>query len=627
MATTPPNPSEDRLDSTLRWRAVGLSLGMVTVFSLLGWRLVNLHLGQGDRFQKAVPETPPREVVVPATRGAILDRTGEVLVTDRRSFAVVIDRNRLRDLRLALRIMGKELGKKEDVIDRYYPREEIREYSVQRCLRLLAPRLGMSVDGLREKVGKAPRGEVVVAKDLDERTAGALKDLVKEQSLPGVEVRDSMRRLPLFPDLAVHVIGFTDSGNVGMAGVEKSLESVLRGEPGRQWYEREPDGDEVLSVSRPVEPARPGRSVRLTLDLAVQRLVEAELDAVGDAKDEVYYPRLGAKGVSVILMDPSTHAIVALANRPHHRLDALDQITANRAVSETYEPGSTFKLGAFLGALDSRLVGLATPLHLHGGSYVKGPIKITDKPVLHEATVMSAFAQSSNIAAYKIAAQLGAARFHGYLEALGFGRRTGVELPNEASGMLKPPARWGALSLSSISKGYEVTVTPLQLVNAYCAVVNNGVMRPPRLVDAVLDENDRVVEERPLSPGIRICSPTAARQIRTAMQEVVKKGTARKAAIPGYLVAGKTGTAEKWVASKRTHDKTKNFVSFAGYVESAAGPELVGVVVIDDPAVSSELEYGGHLAAPLFRRIAGKVLALRGVPPNPEWMPTLAGER
>jgi cell division protein FtsI/penicillin-binding protein 2 len=143
----------------------------------------------------------------------------------------------------------------------------------------------------------------------------------------------------------------------------------------------------------------------------------------------------------------------------------------------------------------------------------------------------------------------------------------------------------------------------------------------------VLDENGQVVEERPPGKGTRVCSPTAARQLRTAMEEVVKKGTAKKAAIPGFLVGGKTGTAQKYVPARKAYAENAYVVSFVGYVESAAGPELVGVVVIDDADVPSNLEYGGHLAAPLFRRIAGKVLALRGIEPNPEWMPAPAGDR
>lgn len=626
MSPTSPSP-DSLLEGTLRLRAVSLSLALATVFSLLGWRLVNLHVGQADTFQEAARETLFREVALPATRGAILDSRGEVLAVDRRSYSVVVDRNVLRDINLARVTVAAELGKKAADIPRHFTEEETRQRSVQRCLRLLAPQLGMSLAALQSEIGDEPRGEVVVKKDLGDEEAQSVKDFVEAQALPGILVRESLRRLHPFPDQAVHVLGYTNNDNVGVDGIEKSLDSILRGTAGRQWFERDPRGGESPSTTRPVQPPQAGRSLRLTLDLQVQRLLEAELDAVGDDPAEVYVPALRAKGVTVILMDPATNSIVALANRPHHNLNDLSTITPNRAVSETFEPGSTFKIGAYIGALDSQLVGLATPLNLHGGYYQKGEIRIRDDHPVDGATVLTAFSHSSNIAAYKLASQLGAARYHGYLRTLGFGERTGADLTNEATGMLRPLNKWGALSLRSLSFGYEVNVTPLQLLNAFSAVINGGVLRTPRLVEAVLDETGAVVEERPPVERGRVCSEAAARQLRTAMYEVIKKGTAKKAALPGFLVGGKTGTAEKYSPARKCYVDGSYVVSFVGFVESTAGPELMGVVVIDDAEVAREVEYGGHLAAPLFRRIVGKVLALRDIQPNPAWMPGIAGER
>lgn len=625
-----PSPSsapETGLDSTLRFRGVCLSLGLATAFSLLGWRLVNLHVGQGDQFQQAVRPPAPREVELPATRGTLFDHRGEVLALDRRSFTVVVDRNVLRDFNLALRAVGAELRKKPKEVLRYYTEEQIRQRSVQRCLGLLAPELDMSVAALHSEIGDAPRGEVVVKRDLGEEEAQSVKEFVDEHTLPGIFVRASQRRMHPFPGLAVHVIGFTNNENTGVEGIEKSMDADLRGVPGKQWFDRNPMGGEVPSTSQAVVPPQPGRSLRLTLDLEIQRLLEAELDMVGDDPDEVWVPRLKARGVTVVLMDPATNSILAMANRPHHNLDELGSITPNLAVSETFEPGSTFKLGAYVGALDSKLVGLATPLNLHGGTYDKGEIHIRDDHPVSDATVLKAFSHSSNIAAYKLASQLGAQRYFNYLVALGFGHRTGVDIPNEATGRLRHPNRWGTLSMRSLSFGYEVNVTPLQLLNAYSAVVNDGILRKPRLVEAILDHQGGVVEERPTVVVDRVCSSTTAQHLRTAMLEVVKKGTAKKAAIPGYLVGGKTGTAQKYVPARKAYAPGSFVVSFVGFAESVRGPELLGVVVVDDAEVSPELEYGGHLAAPIFRRIARKVLALRNVEPNPDWLPVMADDR
>ncbi len=600
---------------------------MVTLFSLLGWRLVNLHVGQDGTFRESVRERFVREAVLPAPRGAIFDRYGELLAADRRTYSVVVDRNLLRDVNLAKRTVSAELNIRTNEIHRHFTEEQARQRSVDRCLALLGPRLGLSPARLRRDVGDAPRGEVVVKKDLGDEEAQALKDYIDEQDLPGVFVRDAMRRLHPFPDVGVHVLGFTNNENAGVEGIEKSLDAVLRGTPGRQWFERDPGGGENPSTTRLVQPPRTGRSVRLTIDHPIQRLLEAQLDEAGNDPAEIYVPRLRARGVSVILLDPATNSIIALANRPHHTLADLSRITANIAVSETFEPGSTFKLGAYVGALDSQLVGLATPLMLHGGYYQKDAIRIKDDHPIQGATVLRAFAHSSNIAAYKLASQLGAARYDGYLRALGFGRRSGVDLPNEAPGLLRPPSAWGKLSLRSLSFGYEVSVTPLQLVNAYSAVVNGGVWRTPRLVEAILNEKGEVIEERPPGEGKRVCSATTARHLRTAMIETVQKGTAKRAAIPGFLVGGKTGTAQRYVPARRAYADGAYVVSFVGFVESAAGPELIGVVVIDDANVPRGNEYGGQLAAPLFRRICASVLAHRGVNPNPAWMPELARDR
>jgi len=617
----PSAPAEARLDGTLRFRAVCLSLGLAGVFSLLGWRLVNLHVGQGDTFRLAAREVSQREVIVPAPRGAILDHHGEVLAIDRRVYSVVVDRNLLRDLDLARRSVSAEMGIRLSEVDRHLTDEERRADSIRRCLELVAPRLGTRPGALRKLIGDGVRGEVTVARDLGDEEAWSLRRFIEEQALPGVVVREGRRRFHPLPDLGVHVIGFTNSENTGIEGVEKSMDGVLRGVPGSQWFERDPKGGEAPSKTRPTRMAEPGRSLRLTLDHRIQRLLEEELDAVGDEPGEVYVPLLKARGVSVILMDPATNSILALANRPHHRLDDRRSITPNLAVAETFEPGSTFKIGAYAGVLDRQLVGLGTPLNLHGGSYHKGLIRITDTHPVDGATVLSAFSHSSNIAAYKLAAQLGAVRYHGYLRILGFGQRTGVDLPNEATGLLRPVEKWGALSLRSLSFGYEVNVTPLQMLNAFSSVINNGVLREPRLVAAVMDETGTVIEERATVTRHDVCSPAAARQLRTAMLEVVAKGTAKQAAIPGFLVGGKTGTAKKYVPARKAYAERAYLVTFVGFVESLAGPELMGIVVVDDADVAKGMEYGGQLAAPLFRRIAGKVLALRGVVPNPEWLP------
>ncbi len=606
------------LEKCLRGRAVFLSTGMVMLFSLLGWRLVNLHVYHGGRFAEAAREASFRRAELSAMRGAILDANGEILAIDRRAYAVVVDRNLLRDPNLAMRALAAELGKNPRDIPRYFNEEEMREASVRRMVAQVAPWLAMSPEALLEKIGPGARGEVIITKELADETARKLEEFLERERIPGVIVRESYKRSYPFPDRGVHVVGFVNNENRGMDGVEKTMERVLRAEPGYQWYERDPLGGETRSTDRESKEAKPGRTIRLTLDMGVQNLVEEELSRVGQDADEVYAPKLNADGLCVILMDPATNSLLALANRPTHNLDRLTRLTPNFAVAESYEPGSTFKICSFLGVLDQRLVGLATPLYLHGGRYQKGEINIRDEHPLESAPVLTAFSYSSNIASYKLAAQLGGNRYHRYVTNLGFGERTGVALPNEASGRVRAPQQWGTLSLRSMSFGYEVNVTPLQLLNAYVALLNNGVLRRPRLVEAVLNDENEVIERREPEVIRQVCGAAAARQIKDAMLEVVKKGTAKKAAIPGYQVGGKTGTSQRYNVDRKQYVKGEYVVSFVGFVQSTRGVELAGVVVIDNPKVESHLRYGGHLAAPLFRRIAARVLEHRQAPVDPK---------
>ena len=359
-------PSSDaRQDASLCRRAVVLCFLLVVIFSLLGWRLVNLHLFQGETFREVAREERVRSVELPALRGEILDAAGEVLATDRRSFDVVIDRNLLRDLNLAIRTLAAAEGKKISDIPRYYgSEEEIREAGLARAVKLVAPRLRMTPELLRAEIGHGVRGEVIVAKDVGDEQAQLLKDLVELERIPGVFVRERFKRFYPNPERAVHILGFTNSDNSGIEGVEKSMDPVLAGHPGVLWLERDARGTETRASSRPSSPATPGHTVRLTIDIAVQNILEEELDLEGSDPDEVYLAAIRPERVTVILIDPSTGSILALANRPQHSLTTREPLTPNAAIAETYEPGSIFKIIAFAGALDRRLVNLNTPLNL-----------------------------------------------------------------------------------------------------------------------------------------------------------------------------------------------------------------------------------------------------------------------
>ncbi|MGI8605350.1 MAG: peptidoglycan D,D-transpeptidase FtsI family protein [Verrucomicrobiales bacterium] len=613
-ASSTTSSSEDRPTPPLGRRVISLSVLLVTLFSLLTWRLVNLHLFQGDRLKLAAEAERLRKVEVPSQRGAILDRRGEVLALDRRVFAVVVDRNRLRDMNLAMRTLAAEQGLRPMDIPRLFSEEEMRRVGLERAVQVVAPHLGLSPAHVREAIGDQPRGEVVLARDLSDEQAHPLKSAIENARIPGVFLRENMKRLYPSPERAVHVIGFVNNEHEGVDGVEKALNRQLRGEEGWRWLERDSRGGETRSKSRASRPVRHGNCIRLTLDLGIQNIVEQALDETGSDPLEVYVPQIHPERVTVVLMDPNTGGILAMASRPHHSLATRENLTSNAAVAETYEPGSTFKISAYTGAFDSRLVSLTTPLNLHGGRYDKGDVHIRDDEPKDSLPVLAAFAHSSNIAAFKIAQQLGAPRFFQYMKNFGFGERTGIELPREASGRLRPWADWEVTSLPHLAYGYEISVSPLQLLNAYAAVLNDGMLRRPRLVEAIVAPDGTLVEERSPQDLRRVCSQQAARNIRRLLCEVVKSGTGKLAAIPGYEVAGKTGTAQKWNGT--CYPKDTYIVSFVGFAP-AEKPALIGIVVVDDPKVDAKKEYGGTIAAPLFRRIVGRALDHLGISPSP----------
>jgi cell division protein FtsI/penicillin-binding protein 2 len=598
-------------------RVIFLSAIFAIVFSLLGWRLVNLHLFQGERLKLAAESERLRKVEVPAQRGAILDRRGEVLALDRRVFAVIVDRNRLRDLNLAMRTLAAEEGMRAADIPRLYSEEEMRRVGVERAAQVVAARLGLAAADVRQAIGDQTRGEVVLAKELTDEKAQPVKEAIEQARIPGVFLRESMKRFYAAPERAVHVIGFVNNENMGVEGVEKALDDQLRGEDGWRWLERDARGGEGRSQTRLSRDVRHGNGVRLTIDFAIQNIVEEALDEIGSDPQEVYLPLIKAERASVILIDPKTSSILAMANRPHHSLATRENLTSNAAVAETYEPGSTFKINAYAGAFDAGLVGLSTPLNLYGGRYDKGDVHIRDDEPKDSLPVLSAFAHSSNIAAFKLAQQLGPSRFYHYMTNFGFGQKPGINLPREASGHLRSIEQWEVTSLPHLAYGYEVSVSPLQLVMAYAAILNDGMLRRPRIVDAILSPDGSVIDSCPAETVRRACSAQAARNLRRLLAEVVKSGTGKFAAIPGYEVAGKTGTAAKWNSTLNRYPNDSYIVSFVGYVP-ADNPALLGIVVVDDPKVEGKREYGGTMAAPLFRRIVSRTLQHLEIAPNPD---------
>jgi cell division protein FtsI (penicillin-binding protein 3) len=384
----------------------------------------------------------------------------------------------------------------------------------------------------------------------------------------------------------------------GQSGIEHEFDDQLSGRPGkmfisvdarRQWFadvETQPD---------------PGDNLVLTIDKNIQYVAEKELDqAIHDTQ---------AIAGTVIVENPHTGEILALANRPTFNPNSRKQITPgalnNRAVSNAYEPGSTFKLVTISAALEEKVTNPDEVFDCQMGSIVYNGMRIRDSKPHGLLPVWGVLAESSDVGAIKIALRLGEDRFYKYIRAYGFGQQTGIELPGETRGMTKPVSRWSKVSIAAISMGQEIGISPLQLAGLISTFANDGVWVAPRIVAGKVEPQGtpQTVAFHPAASHRVISSFTAA-EMRAMMQKVVLEGTGRKAILEGYTSAGKTGTAQKVDPATGAYSKTKYIGSFAGFAP-LNNPQIV-VAVILDSAVG--LHQGGQVSAPVFRRVAQQVL-------------------
>jgi len=349
----------------------------------------------------------------------------------------------------------------------------------------------------------------------------------------------------------------------------------------------------------------PGHTMSLTIDEVIQYIAEKELEeAVNNAR---------AKAGTIIVMEPQTGAILALAVSPRFDPNAVASLTPdrwrNRALTDTYEPGSTMKVVVAAAALEEKVMMPGSMLFGENGRMTIANTTIHDHEKLGWMTFAQMIQKSSNIGAAKTGMLLGDQRLYRYLQAFGFGQRTEVDLPGEVNGLLKSPREWGKRSLASISMGQEVGVTPLQMVTAMSAIANNGVLMKPYVVSDVRDQKGQLVKETLPQVKRRVVSPETARTLTTILEGVVTNGTGAKAAMAGFRVAGKTGTAQKVDPHTGAYSSTLSIGSFVGFVPADA-PRLAMIVVIDEPQGEA---WGGVVAAPVFRRVGEQVLTYLGV--------------
>jgi cell division protein FtsI (penicillin-binding protein 3) len=431
--------------------------------------------------------------------------------------------------------------------------------------------------------------------------------LLETMELAGLHTRKEPKRFYPNGSLAANVLGFVGLDGTGLAGIEQVYNEKITGEPGKVFIEKDSRGRAYESTE---VAGRPGQTIVLTIDQSIQYQAEAALTTAIEQS--------GAKAGTAIVLDPHTGEILALANAPTfdpNDIGAASPAARNNwALQNIYEPGSTFKVVAFSAAIEK---GLAKPndnIDCQMGSITVAKRVIHDHHPFGTLTLADALAKSSNVAAIKLGLRVGDPTMYEYITRFGFGSRTGIELPGETAGMLRPVSRWQPSSIGSVAIGQEVGVTPVQMAAAFGALANDGVRIAPHLIREIRSAGG-VPSYRPNPEQHRVISKQTAAALRGMLEGVTLNGTAKKAQLDGYTAAGKTGTAQKIDPKTKTYSKTKFVASFVGFAP-VNNPAVVIIVVIDEPGGAY---HGGDVAAPVFRQIAEQILPEMGVLPDTDF--------
>lgn len=423
-------------------------------------------------------------------------------------------------------------------------------------------------------------------------------------NLRGIKFLKESRRFYPNRELAAHLLGWVGIENKGMGGIEWSYDKQIRGRAGAVLIQTDARQQAFSRVGR---PPTAGATLELTIDEYLQHIAERELHA------GIVAAR--AEAGTALIMDPRTGEILAVANEPtfnpNNIRSSTEDARRNRAVQDLYEPGSTFKIVTASAAIEEH-VWSPQDIVDAGHGFIRFGARQIDEYNMHAYGAISftdVFVKSSNVGAIRVGLKVGAERIGRYVHRFGFGRRISSDFPSENGGIVWDPARWNESTLASVSMGYEIGVTPLQMAAAVSSVANGGNLIEPRLVRAVIHGNERA-EIAPRVLRRTITAATAA-ELTTIMEKVVVDGTAKRAAVPGYMVAGKTGTAQKLINGNYSH--TNYNASFVGFVPSR-NPALTIIVVIDSPRAGGYT--GGLIAAPIFKRIAQASLQHLGLPPS-----------
>ena len=557
--------------SRYRSRALVLTGCLLLLLTAIVVRLGYLQILRHDELARLAERQYSKTIPVRPERGPILDRNGYALAVSAPVESVYALPGRIADRGAVAAALAPHLGERARDIEQ----------------RLASDRPFVWV-----KVKIAP----------------AAAEAIRAQRLPGIgTVPESLRFYPS-RELAAQVLGFVGRDDKGLEGIELAHDKALAGEAGLALVERDALGREMTGQPTILKTPTPGTGLVLTIDATVQYLAEREL--------ETAWRSTQAKAGMVLVMDPRTGEILAMAMRPTFNPNAYQGATPeqwrNRAVTDPFEPGSTFKAILAASALED---GVVKPTDRFYGE--QGVITIANRTI-HDwkkygwLTFQQVLQFSSNVGAIKVGMQVGRDRYYRHVTEFGFGSLTGVGLPGESRGQLRPPDRWSGLSLASISIGQEVSVTGIQMLAAFGALANGGKMMQPYIVRAHLDRNGHEVDRAEPQAIRQVISPQTAATLSDILTSVVTEGTGHKAVVQGYAVAGKTGTAQKPDPVTHVYSRKPGVLSFIGFVPSNA-PRLVILALLDEPKT---VVWGSEAAAPIFAAVAAPVLRHLDVTPS-----------
>ncbi len=541
---------------------------MICIVILIG-RLAYIQIFQFTDWNHLAQRQHQKVLVLQPKRGTIYDRNREVLAMSIDAESVYAHPRRVRNAPL--------------------------------LAQSLAPILHIDVKELHEKL-TVSKSFVWLQRKISPQQASALRAFVDE----GIGLQQEGKRYYPKRELAANVLGFVGTDNQGLAGLEYFYDTYMKGEPQQVIFRRDAHGRNLPLVELPHFTIPRGFDLILTLDENIQYIVEKELAAQVLASK--------ARNGIAIIMNPHTGEILALAEYPSFNPNSFGAYQPHqrltKGITDGFEPGSTFKVVVAAAALEEGLVKPDELIFAEYGAITVGGKRIKDYKPFGWLTFQEILEKSSNVGAIKIAQRLGEKRFYHYMRQFGFGQKTGIDLPGEIPGLLRPPEEWSRVSIGALTIGQEILVTPLQLITAFSVIANGGMLVKPYVVQRI-ERGEEVREDRRPQVIRRVISPAVSQKLRLLLQGVVEQGTGKLAAVEGYKVAGKTGTAQKFDPWTKTYSNHKSVVSFVGFLP-VEDPQVTILVVLDEP--QGQEVWGGTLAAPVFSRIAQQVMHYLQIP-------------